>query len=55
MYLDTKVYGELWKPLIIAASLIFSSILNLFSSFIDMILPTFLDTLILQQLSTSST
>lgn len=53
MYLDINVYGEVWKSLIIDASMIFSSILNLFSSFTDMVLPTFLDTLILQ-LSTSS-
>lgn len=53
MYLDINVYVYLWKLLIIAASLIFSSILNLFSSFTDRILPTFLDTLILQ-LSTNS-
>lgn len=37
----------------IAASVIFSSIRNLFSSLTDMDLPTFLDTLILQP-STSS-
>lgn len=53
MYLDANVYGDVWKLLIIAASLIFSSILNHFSSFTDRILPTFLDTLILQ-FSTSS-